>query len=328
MSRFLRPAISCASLLVTLALVGCGGGSGGDVVAKVGGAQITRASLEHWTTVGVARDRAALRTLAPELGISGSERKATLSFLVASTRVEQEARELGLEASRREVEAELQLFHAEQTSGTAVPGSDAVNRLLSLPAETHNDQMQLLQTKLLLEKIERHDVRAALASITDAEVSAYYRAHKAQFILPETRDVAVVQAFKKSKADLARREIEAGKSLRKVVELRNDEPDVGGMKRGLSRASLLHSYEINYFKAKPHVLVGPLQFEIYYLFEVTGVKPPRQQSLAEVSQQIRRMLASQRNLVRNLQRARDARWRADTRCLPGDVVPECGGRLG
>jgi len=65
-------------------------------------------------------------------------------------------------------------------------------------------------------------------------------------------------------------------------ELRDDEPEVGGMKSNLTRRNLLHTYEQNYFRAKPHVLVGPLKSEIYYLFEVTAVKPPRQQTLREV----------------------------------------------
>lgn len=145
-------------------------------------------------------------------------------------------------------------------------------------------------------------------------------------MVPERRNVEVNETFRKAKIDKAKQEIDAGQDLVSVVKRRNDEPDVGGSKFGLVRHSLPHGYEDNYFKAKPHVLVGPLKDEIYYLFEVTAIVPARQQTLGEVLATIRQRLivGAHRYVFTNLVRALNEKWKRKTRCRAAYMVNQCG----
>jgi hypothetical protein len=316
------------ALLMVIGPSACGGG-GNEVVARVGSTAITAAVLDHWTTVEA--------TISPATGPAhaGSPRYATLKqrtlgFLISSERTIGEADELGIRSTEKEVQEALRLFDFERNYGGRRSQDTELQRLFSAKPDTQADRAWIVKVRLLAEKIVQRQLSQAERAIMHAEIVSYYANHMKRFLLPERRDVAVIETFRRAKSEEARREIEAGRSLLGVVELRNDEPAVGGFKAGLSRRSLRHAYEENYFAAKPHVLVGPLKAEIYYLFEVTAVLPPRQRTLGEVQASIRRQLVSARELgvLTKLVRVLDRKWKANTRCRAAYAVEQCGSRLG
>ena len=80
------------------------------------------------------------------------------------------------------------------------------------------------------------------------------------------------------------------------------------------------------FSAVKHRLVGPLRTQYgYYVFMVTGVEPPRQRPLAEVTETIREILVSEGQQATLDAFVRDftARWRAKTECAPGYRTTDC-----
>jgi parvulin-like peptidyl-prolyl cis-trans isomerase-like protein len=318
---------ACVAVLCVVVIGGCGNGSA-EVVARVGDTAITRGTVEHWIAV-TATMSPATRALAGDPQSDTTPQQRALSVLIYAQRTIGEAREAGIEASDREAGKALERLRFERSSGLSVGQPPAVQALITGNVETRADQVLLVKVRMLAERMEQRQLAEAEQRITHAQILGYYTENKRSFVVPERRNVAVIETFRKAKSDLARREIEAGKPLLSVLERRNDEADVGGYKLGLTRRALIHTYERNYFSARPHVLVGPLKSEIYYLFEVTAVMPARQQALAEVQQIIRRKLIAgrQRRVFTSLVRALNQSWRSKTRCRPAYIVDQCGAPL-
>lgn len=335
MSRALHVlAVTSAACALAAIPSACGKSAEDQVVARVGEATVTRNTLNHWTQIATQaqlpepyRTWVAGSLLRPQ---SNSRTGKTLGFLVSSLQIVGDAAEHGIHVSGTEAKSALQRFRYEQLYGPASPPvrEAELKRLLSSNRETASDQVWIMQVHMLSAKLEERQQSWAEQSIPYAEVAAYYTQNKTRFVVPERRRVYVIQSFKKPNADRARREIDEGHSLTSVVERRNQEPAVGGVKV-LSRDHLDHTYEENYFTAKPHVFMGPLKYEMYYLFEVTKIFPPRQQTLAEVEGKIRHELISgaKRSLLTGLVAASDAKWRARTRCDAAYLLPQCGARL-
>jgi len=240
------------------------------------------------------------------------------------------ADEEGIKVTDAEAQNALDRARYEQIYGLSpTTGQGELAALLSSKAETPADRLWIVKVHMLAARVDQRRRAAALPKVTDTQIANYFVRNKARFVLPERRDVVVIETFARAKAEQAKREIESGRGLIDVMTRRNDEPDVGGLKLGLSRNLLRHPYEENYFSSKPHRLVGPLRSEIYYLFEVTRIVPARPETLREAQFPIRQRLiaAGQRTTLASTLRAVERRWRAVTRCRAAYLVPECGAKL-
>jgi foldase protein PrsA len=312
-------------LLLPIGISACAGNGSDEVLARVGGSAITRPSFEHWMSVAKAMTPTEARALLRDPSREMTLKQRILSFLISSARTIGEAREDGIEVSDSQANEVLDRLRFEQSHGLTTPQSESQSFVFD-KAETTIDRVWIIKVHMLAERVEQRQRSEAERQITQTQIAGYYTKHKRYFVVPERRDVAVIQAFRKATADTAKREIESGRNLLSVIKLRDEEPTIGGFKRDLSRQGVPHPYEHNFFTARPHVLVGPLRAEIYYLFEVTAVIPPRQRPLAEVQAVIRRMLVSgaQRRVFTSVVRALDQRWRAKTRCRAAYTVLQCG----
>jgi hypothetical protein len=322
-----------AVLLLSLLLAGCGGSND---VARVGRAPIARGTVSHWEAIAASlgASRPAPDPLVAPSGDRAdpaTSRQWALSYLIAQDRTAADAAELELEVSRNEARHALEDLRYEGLSSRAVakPQQARLKALLASPATSEADRVSIMKDQLQsarLEAVLRDEAQKALPA---SLVAAYYAAHRKHFITPEKRNVYVIQSFTKRNAELARREIEAGETIAHVVERRNDEPGAGGAKRGMTRASLTHAYEQDYFRAKLHELVGPRKAQIYYLFYVSYIQPRQLWPFGDEQLQIRQALIAgpERETLTELVRRVNRRWRARTRCAAGYVVGQCGGGL-
>lgn len=329
MPKSVRALIVCGVLLLAPLGANACGGSSDEVLARVGAGAISKSSFEHWMSVANAMSPTEARALFPDPSGSMTLKQRVLSYLIASTRTIAEAQEAGLAVARSETIAKVERLHFEQVQGLSLGGQSEPASFRFARAETTSDRIWIITVHTLAEKVEQHRLAEAEQLIPRAQTARYYTGHKGDFVVPEKRDVAVIQSFTRANGELARREIASGKSLLSVVASRNEEAGPGGYKRGLSGRDLRHDYERNYFTAPPHVLFGPFQFEIFYLFEVTAIMPAKQQQFSEVQAQIRRRMVggSQRGLLMSLRGAGDRAWKTRTRCRAALRVPQCGGVL-
>jgi hypothetical protein len=331
MGRLLK--VACAWLAIAWLLAGCGGSS---EIARVGPGTITSSELSHWQAIanslGPTRPAPdSLAALSIDPPASATSRQWALSYLIAQRQIAAEAAQRDIEVSPDQARRALEVLRYETPFSRNAANSQRqrLKALLASSSESEADRIQLVKGQLLAARIQASLYGEALRALPQPLLAAYYKAHRKRFITPERRNVYAVESFTKRNAEEARREIEAGQTIGNVVKRRDEEPQVGGAKRGLTRASLTHPYEQNYFKAKLHELVGPLKAQIYYLFYVSNIQPRRVWSLHEEELQVRQALiaGSRHYVLSDLTQGVQRTWQAQTRCAAAYLVAQCGGRL-
>lgn len=318
-------------------LSGCGGGS--NDLARVGQVAVTQSELSHWQAI--AQSLGAARPEPDPLGaLSGDPPQGTtprqwaLSYLIAQRQVAAEAAQREIEVSQSQAKTALEDLRYEGNRGLPFDGVTEAEQarlkaLLKSHAESQADRISIMRAQWLAARLQLALRGEAQQSLPQSLLAAYYQAHRKQFINPERRNVYVVESFTRRNALEARREIESGQTIGKVVERRDEEPQVGGAKRGMTRASLAHPYEQDYFKARLHELVGPRKAQIYYLFYVSYIQPWHVSSLKEEELSIRQTLiaGAQHQVLAGLAQRLQHKWQSQTRCAAGAIVAQCGGRL-
>jgi peptidyl-prolyl cis-trans isomerase SurA len=155
---------------VLAAVAGCHTSLSADVVATVNGKQILRADLErnYQSSLGGAPQK-----LSPEE--ADIRRLTILHQMIQDEMVQQRAAKLNLTASDEDVNAKLTEIKAPYTQEEF--DNQLKQRNLSLDDLKREIRGTLTKTKLLNKEIESR------INITDAEISQYYAAHKAEFNL-------------------------------------------------------------------------------------------------------------------------------------------------
>lgn len=334
-------------------------------VAAVGGVPITDATFNHWMVVAAnslqsssggsttrqpvpvpPRYTACIRALGRRLrklsrrgrtvgvallrSVCAAEYKSDLEqvmqFLVSAAWVQGEAALDGIHISNREVAVRFATIKKEQ-----FPTPAAYRSFLASSGETRADL--LLRVKLeMLSTALRELATSNVPAITAAQIAAYYAAHRASFDLPERLDARVILTATRAQALVALHAIHRGTPFAREARKASIDfatRDQGGAVTGIRRSQsvgALHAAAL--FAAPLHTVEGPVRTPAgYYLFTVTRVLPPLQQSLQQASPAITDQLtaAAQSTALDNWITAFTQRWTAQTSCRAGYVVMDCQG---
>ena len=316
-----------AVLLTAAGLSACGRGGSGDVVARVGGNAIARATFDHWLSIETATKG---RPVPGQTVSNEALKQRVLGFLISAQWTIGEAAELGVRVSDQEVQKQLVLFKYEQLEGLRgkrFPQEADLQRSLAGSGETRSDQLWLMRLNMLAARIEQERLSEAQRQVTDAQIAQYYDKNWRHYVLPERRQVEVIATFKEATAEKAKREVQSGKSFLSVlkrVSIYPEDPE------GLPYWPKEKQFHKHVFAARLHVLTGPVHQILYYVFEVTKVTPPRRLTLAQTETSIRQRLGvrRQRRARTHLIEALDKKWTAKTDCRAGYVVPRCRQYMG
>lgn len=167
-ARFAILFLGLGTLLIASGCLGCHGTPGADVVATVNGKEIMRTDLEK-----AYKAKQGDSPQEPSAQQADIVRLDLLRSMIEDEIVQQRAAKLNLTASDEDVNAKLTEFKAPYTE-------EEFNRQLKQRGMTLDDlktqiRRGLTQTKLLNKEI------FSKINITDAEISNYYNAHKADF---------------------------------------------------------------------------------------------------------------------------------------------------
>lgn len=168
--RFRYAIIFGAVLLAAVA--GCHRSPKADVVATVNGKEITRADLDK--TFNQSFGDAAKQFSTEE---ANGRRLTILHNMIADEILQQQAAKLNLTATDEDVNAKLTEIKAPYTQEEF--DNQLKLRNLTLDDFKRDIRRSLTKTKLINKEIE------SKINITDAEIAAYYAAHKAEFNLIE-----------------------------------------------------------------------------------------------------------------------------------------------
>jgi hypothetical protein len=309
--------------VIALASVVLSGCSGSDaIVARVGNRAISSALLNHWTAVdAAAKGRTAHRA---------ASRQRALELLIASRWLTGEAAQLGVTVSASQAHKQLQLLIYDQIYHSpydGLPHDPQVRAYLTSSKVARADREWLMKLALLAAQIERQRRSQASQEVTRRQIADFYARHQRRFWEPERRDIEIFESFTRGPALKAKREVEAGKSFLSVAKRMSritynpEAPD--GLMLGFARGDEEKPFEAVIFSAKPHVLIGPVEYAYFYVFKVLRIKPAHERPLADVEAKIRQTLASQRASGELLARY-VRKWTARTSCRRGYRAPICG----
>ena len=175
-----------------------------------------------------------------------------------------------------------------------------------------------MKLNILAARIQQRRLAQAEGEVTQAQIETYYNQHRSQLLWPETRDIESIMTKREPGVHKAKREIESGERFMSVAQRVNVSPE-GGLHIALAKGAGEPNFERVVFNARPHVLLGPVKQQLFYIFEVLRTTPPHEQTLAQAQSSIKHLLTTQVALPRLLQRI-EAKWATKTTIL-NNVTP-------
>jgi len=163
------------ALCAGVSLAGCGSKeSSGDAVAKVNSKKILRADVEKYYLMQTSQ---APQT--PSAEEATSLRLAILKQLIDDEIMMQKAEKLGLLATEEEVNSKLAEVKAPYTE-------EQFEQRMKERSLTADDLKREFRRNITIEKVINKEITSKI-TISDADIAAYYNAHKAEFNLVEPR---------------------------------------------------------------------------------------------------------------------------------------------
>jgi len=265
----------------------------------------------------------------PEVGSDKYEevKEAALTELVDLIWIQAQAEEMGIEATEKQVEDQLESIKKQQFTA---PGS--YDKFLKESGYSQEDVNELVEQQILGTEIQKA-VNAETPAPSNEEIENYYEAEKAsQFTTKESRDVRVIINKDKAEVDAAKGLLDKDSSeasWKKVAAKYSIDPtskDKGGLQEGISEEFLQGSIKSAIFDSATGELVGPLKFQgNWILLEVVKLNPAKEQGLGEVRAQISSTLSQekQQEFFNEFVVDYETKWRSRTFCADGYLFKKC-----
>jgi foldase protein PrsA len=349
----------CAAIATAVVIGACGSDIPGNAVAQVGDASITTAALNHWLVVANNSNQVSTGIAAPPLPlppdfkacIAAQRKQASsataststlktlcgqnyqalltqvLNYLIQTIWIQGEAIDRGVSVTPAQVEKSYEQERKLSTPPLTTPA--ALKTFLAKSGQTIDDLKWRTRLNLLVNKIEAK-VQKDASKVTPAQIAAYYKAHRAQYVTPETRNLHLVETSSQATAAKVKSLLSTGSSYATVAPKYSIDPttkSVGGKMLGVSPSELNAQLSAAVFAAKPGTLSWPVKTAFgYYVFTVDTVTPSSLQSVKTASTTIKALLTQQQvtKAEAALQADFSKKWTARTNCRSGYVVaPSC-----
>ena len=288
-SRFLLLSL-CA--LAAVALAGCGGGSDdvpADAVAVVDGQEIARADYNQL----IEQARTSYKNQKRDFPAAGSQefkvlQNQAVQFLVQREQFEQEAADMDVEVTDKDVQARLTQIQKQYFGGDEKKYEKQLKDQGLTDAQVRKDIRAQIVSEKIFENVTR-DVK-----VTDADIEEYYAKNKTQYSQPESRDVRHILVKTKAKADQLYAELKGGGDFAALAKANSEDTgskDNGG-KLTISRGQTVAPFDKKAFELKVNEISTPVKTEFgYHIIQALGpVKPAKVTPLKEVKEAIRQQL--------------------------------------
>ena len=358
----LRIGMAFSAAIATAVIVGaCGGGIPGDAVAVVGSAPISKADFAHWEVVANDASQASAGTVAPpvpvppdftaciaaakKLPASASETSAQLkascqqqysaiisevmNFLIQALWIEGEA----IDRHVNLTQAQIRKSYEQQriTSKPPLTTQAELNNFFAKSGQTKADLLWRTKLNLLATGIQLK-VQKQAAKVSKAAIAKYYAKNHAQFVIPTTLNLHLIETNTQAVATTVLGLLKGGSSFAALASKYSIDPttkSAGGKMVGVRPGQLTPAQlSAAIFKATPGQLVGPLKTPFgYYVFTVDSTTPGKVQTLLEATPTISATIAAEQQSAANtaLQADFSKKWATLTKCSSGYIVaPSCG----
>ena len=292
--RYLTTTFLVAAVAAVLA--GCGGG-GGDVpsgaVAEVSGTTITQQQFDA-LLAQAKRSYITQKRKFPEAGTQEYQtlKNQAVTYLVQRVEFQQEAEDLGIKVTDKEIDARLEQIKKQYFGGNDTRYKKQLAQQGLTEAQVREDiKAQLIQEKIF-KKVTSN------ANVTNAQIQKYYDDHQSQYGVPEQREVAHILVKKKALADQLYTRIKAGEDFAKLAKQYSQDPGskkLGG-KLTISKGQTVGPFDQTSFLLQTGAISHPIKTDFgYHIIKAIGpVTAAKITAFAKVKASIKQQLLQQK----------------------------------
>lgn len=280
--------------LVSISLAGCGGGDDEtvptDAVAVVDGQQIAKTDYNAL----IAQAKKSYKNQKRDFPKAGSQEFQTLKnqavqFLVQREQFEQEAENLDVNVTDKQVDARLTQIQKQYFGGDKKKYEKQLKEQGLSDRQVRNDiRAQIISEKIFAQVTD--DVK-----VTDKQIEDYYNKNKAQYSQPESRDVRHILVKTKAKANDIEAQLKAGANFAALAKKYSEDTGskANGGKLTISKGQTVAPFDKAAFELKKNAISKPVKTEFgYHIIQpLSETKAAKVTPLKEVKESIRQQLA-------------------------------------
>jgi foldase protein PrsA len=306
--KLLRISLAILGFALVLAVAACGGSDAGDVpddaVAVVDGTEISRSELEEL----VDRAKQTYEAQDQQFPTAGTPEYKNVQaqyvkYLVQREQFEQEAEELGIEVTDKDVDKEVEKFIDSRFEGKR----EEYLKALKEQGFTEEALRETLRASVLAQKL--FDEVTKEIEVTPTEIAEYYQANQSSYGTPESRVVRHVlvaekkgdevdYARSKAVADELYERLKNGEDFAALAKAESDDPSAqqNSGKLTITRGQTVPEFDKVSFDLKEGELSKPVKTSYgYHVIEALGpVKKATTTPLEEVRSSIKATLLQER----------------------------------
>jgi foldase protein PrsA len=272
---------------------GCGGSGKvsvpSDSVATVGSDHITKSQFTVLMD-GTKKAYVANKKAFPKAGTSQYKalQDQTMKYLVQQAELEQKAKTLGIVVTDKDVQARIKQIKQQYF------GNNEAKYQQQLKAQGLTEQLLSinLRGQILSEKL--YNKITAGVKVTNADIQAYYNAHKSTYAQAASRDVRHILVNNKKLADSIEAQLKAGGDFAKLAKKYSKDPGSAaqGGKLTISKGQTVAPFDKVAFSLKTNQISPPVHttYGWHIIQALSAVKPAKQTPLASVSASIKTQL--------------------------------------
>ena len=287
-----RLVLSLCALTLALVLAGCGSGSDevpADAVAVVDGEEIAKSDYDGL----IAQAKKSYTNQKREFPKAGSQEFQTLKnqavqFLVQREQFEQEASDMDVEITEKQVDDRLDQIQKQYFGGDKKKYEAQLKEQGLSDAQVRND----IRAQIVSEKIFEQVTRGV--KVTDAEVEKYYADNKAQYSQPESREVRHILVKTKAKADDLYAQLQGGADFGALAKANSEDTGskANGGKLTISKGQTVAPFDKTAFLLEKNDISKPVktEFGFHIIQPLSDTKPAKVTPLKDVKDSIKQQL--------------------------------------
>jgi parvulin-like peptidyl-prolyl isomerase len=289
MKIFRLALLLCA--LVAVGLAGCGGDEEvpADAVAVVDGQQIARSDYEAL----LSQAKKSYKNQKREFPAAGSQEFQTLrnqavQFLVQREQFEQEASDMDVDVTDKQIDARLEQILKQYFGGDKKKYEKQLKEQGLSEKQVRNDIRAQIISEKIFEQVTK-DVK-----VTDADIAAYYEKNKTQYSQPESRDVRHILVKTKKQADELYAQLQGGADFAALAKKYSEDTGskANGGKLTISKGQTVAPFDATAFLLKKNQISKPVKTEFgYHIIQpLSDTKAAKVTPLKDVKESIRQQL--------------------------------------
>lgn len=251
-------------------------------------------------------------------------REAAINDLLDQAWLTGEAAELGVTATDREIDSELETIKQDQ-----FPTPQAFQDFLKTSGFTQEEVRERVELQVLSRKIQ-DQIMNSITEVPDTEIESFYETSKDSFTTPESRDIQLIVTDSQANADKAVSQLGEDPSDEEFAKVAKNLSVHASKTEGGDTVATDGAFPdpagTEIMSAEVGTLEGPTEAgSQFYIFRVTKVTPEETKPLDEVREQIRQQLLPtiQQQAMSDFVADYNAKWTSRTFCQDDYTVARC-----